>query len=110
MTIKELIEQSHATAKEKGWWDNKRHFLEVLMLVVGELSEASEEFRDGMDFKEIKFIKKTGKPVGIPIEIADVFIRLGDLCAKYEIPVEKALEIKMIYNKKRSYRHGGKKS
>lgn len=51
----------------------------------------------------------TYKPEGVPIEIADLYIRTGDTIAEEDIPIILALTIKMEYNKRRAYRHGGKR-
>ena len=106
MTINELIEQSHATAVEKGWWDTDRNFLEQIMLMVTELAEVVEEYRKGNKPRNVYVAN--GKPEGIPIELADLFIRVADTCGKYGIPLEEALKLKLEYNKTRSHRHGGK--
>ena len=110
MTIKELIKQSHDTAKEKGWWDDPRTFGENIALCHSELSEAYEEFRNYSKFTEIYYNDGNSKPEGIPIEIADVLIRIGDLCGRYNIDLESAVELKLEYNKTRPYRHGNKKN
>lgn len=108
-TINELVKEAHQTAKEKGWYDNDNTNLpEKLMLCVCELSEAMEEYRNHKQIDQIYFID--GKPEGIPIELADVLIRIFDLCGRYEIDIEKAVKLKMGYNKIRGYRHGNKKS
>lgn len=110
MTIQELCDASHKTAVEKGWWENPRTIPEALCLVHSEVSEALEEWRDGHSTKEIYYFdNKPDKPEGFPIEIADVMIRLGDLCAREGIDLEKAIAIKMEYNKIRPFLHGGKK-
>jgi NTP pyrophosphatase (non-canonical NTP hydrolase) len=108
MTINELMIDSHENAVLKGWWDGgARNFGELLMLMVGELSEAMEEYRtNGLDGEMIYY--KDGKPEGIAVEFADVLIRMVDTCAAYNIPIEEALKIKSEFNKTRSYRHGGK--
>lgn len=49
------------------------------------------------------------KPCGIPSELADVVIRLLNLCAMRGIDIEAAVEDKMAYNATRPARHGGKK-
>ena len=48
------------------------------------------------------------KPEGIPIELADLLIRVADTCKHYEIDLVRALYLKMAYNETRSHRHGDK--
>jgi len=93
--LKELIEKSQQVANLKGFkvnWDNAPTYL---MLIVTELSEAMEQWRD--DQKE-----------GFKEEIADAFIRLfhlvGDLGLKEEMV--KSILGKLKYNETRPYRHG----
>lgn len=113
MTITELIKQAHETATEKGWWDKEPTFGELIALCHSELSEALEEFRNGCGCEQVDYEgglrgTETAEPVGIPIELADVIIRIADLCGHYGIDLEEALKQKMEYNKSRAYRHGGK--
>lgn len=63
---------------------------------------------------EIKLISKTptgytSKPEGIPSELADVVIRVFDICEHYGIDLEKAILEKHDYNVTRPFMHGGKK-
>ena len=113
LTITKLIEESHGTAKEKGWWDegpdNDRSFGTTLALMHSELSEALEEYRNGKALNEIWY-QDNGKPEGIPVELADVIIRICDNAGKYDMPLLRALTEKLAYNKTRPYRHGGKKA
>lgn len=89
---------SHQTAVEKGFWQEERNFGEMLMLIVSELGEALEAHRKGNWF---------GKD-GVTEELADVFIRLGDLCEG--VPelnnIENAIKTKMEFNKTRPKKHG----
>lgn len=45
----------------------------------------------------------------IPIELADVIIRVLDYCGYAGIDIDAAISQKHEYNKTRPYRHGGKK-
>lgn len=110
LTIAELQQQSHATALEKGWWDDgDRNIGELLCLMHSEVSEAFEEYRNGRDPQEVYF-REDGKPEGIPIELADILIRIGDFCGRHEIDLSAAVESKLAFNRKRPYRHGGKRA
>lgn len=110
LTVAELIEESHGTSVEKGWWqDTNTNFLEKLMLIVSEVSEVCEEYRvNGIDPDKMIYYSDGGKPEGIASELADVLIRVADLCGKHQIPLEEALIRKLEYNKTRPFRHGGK--
>ena len=107
MDISELQDECHKIASSKGWWDKKRNVGESLCLIHSEVSEALEEYRKGVDLKEVYF-DGNGKPLGFPTELADVVIRIFDLCGGLGIDLEDAIKVKMKYNKKRSYRHGNK--
>lgn len=120
MKLTDIAKEVHKEAVLKGWWDQeviKSDSCPVLLpRKVGEqfanfhteISEAWEEWRNGHAMDEIYF--KDGKPEGVPIELADVFIRILDTCEAYKIDIENAIQIKMKYNKSRSHRHGGKRA
>jgi NTP pyrophosphatase (non-canonical NTP hydrolase) len=125
MNIKELIEQSHGTAVEKGWWDGgERSAGDQFTNFHGEVSEAWEEWRK-YGWNPLAFLytsvnvdengrlagfsfDSTQKPEGVAAEFADILIRIADTCGKYEIPLEAALVAKMNFNRTRPHRHGGK--
>lgn len=108
-SIKELVNEAHENATRKGWHDEKRSFGELIALCHSELSEALEEHRNGHSETEIYYNEnKPDKPEGIPIEVADVIIRIFDMCGLYGIDLENAITTKMEYNKSRPHRHGGK--
>jgi len=114
MTIEELIKESHQTALDKGWWDKKvfgeeRPVGDQFSNFHAEISEAWEEYRNGHKWDEIYYSEK-GKPEGIAVELADCLIRIFDSCGQYNIPLEKALQEKLEYNKTRPIRHGNKKA
>ena len=129
--MKNLIAQAHGTAKEKGFWDTERNVSEMLMLIVSEVAEAQEALRKNhyanqevvdslaqdleLDKTDEEFLLKTlvwkGKfedniKSTFQDEIADVAIRLFDLCGGLNIDLQKHIELKMKYNSMRGYKHG----
>ena len=134
MNINQLVKEAHQNAINKGWWEEERAFGELIALMHSELSEALEEYRNGEEAKEIYckckcefacpnqscgnscldpfitgYLCEDAKPEGIPIELADVLIRIFDMCGKYGIDLEEAISIKMEFNKTRPHKHGGKR-
>jgi NTP pyrophosphatase (non-canonical NTP hydrolase) len=129
--MKNLIAQAHLVAKEKGFWDTERNVSEMLMLIVSEVAEAQEALRknhnadkavaDGLihdielekSDEEFQIDKGIWKSLfeekiksSFEDEIADVAIRLFDLCGGLGIDLEKHIELKMKYNSMRGYKHG----
>lgn len=49
------------------------------------------------------------KPEGEVAELADIIIRVLHWCAYMNYDIESAIELKMLYNAQRAYRHGNKK-
>lgn len=102
-----VIEQSHRTARNKGWWKIEKgkavveDIHEKAVLIVSELAEAFEDYRNPKrDIKTIYALVGTGevpwepkhvetspmpKPDGFPIEMADAYIRICDLAGALEV-------------------------
>lgn len=131
--MEQLIKKAHQVAKDKGFWETERNVPEMLMLVVSELAEALEALRKDHYadkaavkdlYNDIEINKyedefnimsgpwKAGFEANIKSsfedEIADVAIRLFDLCGGLNIDLQKHIELKMMYNSMRGYKHGKK--
>jgi NTP pyrophosphatase (non-canonical NTP hydrolase) len=131
--MKKLISQAHGTAKANGFWDTERNKPEMLMLIVSEAAEALEALRKDdyadqavveslvhdleLDRTDEEFMLKAinwktafeqGVKSSFEDELADVAIRLFDLCGGLNIDLEKHIEMKMKYNSMRGYKHGKK--
>lgn len=121
-SINELVQEAHANAVSKGWWDEDRSFGEIIALIHSEASEALEDYRAGWQPDQMWYELKGAigalsaneqvtpewKPCGIPSEFADIVIRVFDACGRYGIDLERAIMEKMAYNATRPIRHGGK--
>lgn len=106
--LNDLASEIAKINQSKGWWDEDRDFLAMLMLVVSEASEAAEEYRNGTLIQDTYFNEGSLKPEGVPSELADIIIRVLDISAYHGIDIGVAVREKIEYNKTRSFRHGGK--
>lgn len=93
-------EEIHRNAMMHGWWDKRRYVPELLCLVHSEVSEALEAYRNNIPRGETGWIGE---------ELADVIIRVFDVCEHLKIDIAKEVAKKHEYNKTRPMRHGGKK-
>jgi NTP pyrophosphatase (non-canonical NTP hydrolase) len=124
--INEMARTAFAIADSKGWWDfaarpasdgdapcrpgvtmTPTEVTAQLALVMTEASEAIECVRDG-DYAPRVSTEKPGKPEGLPSELADIMIRVGQLAYAMGIDLETAIRTKMDHNAVRVHRHGGR--
>jgi NTP pyrophosphatase (non-canonical NTP hydrolase) len=132
-TINTLIKLAHEKAKNGGWWDAERNIGELLMLTVSELSEALEALRKDhyanksittdlyndlivnshdeefiLNEEQWKASFENNVKNTFEDEMADVAIRLFDLCGGLNVDLAKHIDLKMKYNSMRGYKHGKK--
>lgn len=93
----------HETAKDKGWWDAKRNDGEMIALMHSELSEALEGLRHGNPQSD-----HIPEFTAVEEELADVIIRIMDFANSKGLHVPEAVVRKMVFNKTREHKHGGK--
>lgn len=115
LTVCKVVGEAHDTAVMKGWWDESRTDLELLALICSEVGEAVETCREGEPIWRVVTFKDgtgghPGKPEGLLSELADIVIRVADMCGKRGWNLAYALRKKMEFNRTRPHRHGGKKA
>lgn len=94
----------HAIAKDKGWWDSRRNFGEMVALIHSEASELLEAERHGNPVSEHCPSLSAGAE-----EMADIVIRVCDLAESMGVDLGYAIRTKMRFNESRPHKHGGKK-
>jgi hypothetical protein len=108
--LTDLTKVLHKAQVDKGFWEDfENNWLTMidrkLMLIVGEVAEAHEEYRSNNDLLHV-YYRDDGKPEGFKFELADVFIRLADLAGALGIDLGAAVAEKHAFNEKRPYKHG----
>lgn len=115
--LNELAENIHKDNVDRGFYDEPRETGTMLMLIVSELSEALEAYRKDKfvdkndlegEFDKDKFKEKVKDT--FEDEIADALIRILDMCGHMNIDIAKHVYQKLLYNRTRGYKHGGKKN
>ena len=105
-TIRELVQVAYQDATKKGWHQQMHSFGDLIALAHSELSEALEAYRLTGDY--LPLVGPGGKPEGVPSELADVVIRIADMCGYLGIDLSEAVVNKLAWNRTRPHRHGGK--
>lgn len=112
MNYEKMQAKVYNRAVSKGWWDDDEpNIPEKLMLIVSEISEALEVYRDCPDDADLDDIVygPNDKPEGFAVELADAVIRIMDLCEYLGIDLASVIRQKDRYNATRPFRHGGKR-
>lgn len=129
MTLNELRNECYQISADHGWHDHdaitelfeadgiraadsvraQARYMELLTatrlcLIHSEVSEALEAVRHGNPVSE-----HCPEISGLEEELADVVIRVLDLAGESGMDIDRAVRLKMDFNRNRPYRHGGKK-
>lgn len=96
-----MAERAHACAINHGFWEEDRNNGELIALMHSELSEALEALRHGDPPSE-----KIEGFTNVEEELADLIIRVMDMCPARGFRVGEAILAKHAYNLKRPHKHG----
>lgn len=119
-SLNALAKQVHANAKYHGFFDKEKNIGEMLCLIHSEVSEALEADRkDRYSGVAVSIIYNNSDELfqqnyRIAIkgtfeeEMADIIIRVLDMCAFKGIDIDAHVAAKMRYNSLREYKHGKK--
>jgi len=133
-TMEYLRDKAYKNSVDKGCWEENTvmmvtegcmgplptevklkpwNFGEKCALITSEVSEMFEAWRTnkGDTEKPISIATETGerRMTAIEEEVADIFIRMFDLCGKLDIDIGAVILAKMEYNATRPHMHGGRK-
>lgn len=116
-----LCREAHENSKSKGFYDEPKNIGEMLALIHSEVSEALEADRKGKYCQEYddcaqyldeddRFIAayKADIKGTFEEEMADIVIRVFDMCGYKGIDLAAHVDMKMRFNSLREHKHGKK--
>jgi hypothetical protein len=103
------------TAAQPGQQATARSLRGKTYVYVGHEEWTTEDPMDSSDWVELapETAARLGydcEPEGVPIELADIILRVLDIAGGKGIDIEGALRIKAAYNAHRPFLHGGKRT
>lgn len=117
--INELAKEIYKANVAKGFYEKEKNTGEMLCLIHSEVSEALEADRKGKFFEgaiqgvngwvadeDFKASFNSHVKGTFEEEMADIFIRVLDMCAYRGIDLEQHVKAKMRYNSLRPHKHG----
>ncbi len=125
--VPDLAEIVYLGNKKRGFWEGEHNTGERLMLMVSELAEGLEADRKGRhsklspkDYNKLQAAFQAGRQEDFKEgfkalvkdtfedELADVVIRVLDYVGGMGIPLAEHIQLKLMYNSTRPYKHGKK--
>lgn len=101
-TFTDFAQEVHADNVAAGWFTDlktgerlDRNVPEMMMLIVSEIAEAMEGYRNDLMDDKLPHRKM------IEVEMADAVIRIADLCGYLDLDLGGAIEEKRAYNANR---------
>lgn len=121
-TLNDLAKQIHASNVEKGFYQDEKNIGEMLCLMHSEISEALEADRNNkvasnatinrvVNEDDKYYFQNEYKALikgSFEEEMADIIIRVLDMCAFKGIDIDAHVAAKMRYNSLREFMHGKK--
>lgn len=117
--LNRLAQQIHDNAERKGFHRDGIDIPRTLCLIHSEVSEALEADRKQLFSKapsafyvshlnneDFKLVFEASVKSTFEDEMADIIIRVLDLCSAMKIDIDSHIAMKMRYNETREYKHG----
>lgn len=98
-TIRALARDAHNTSIAAGFYSGKLTMGEQLMGIVTSVGDVARYVKRSKNLREVS-VDKTGKPVGVPVIVANILITAFDFCEHAQIDIATALLDKLAWNKK----------